>query len=234
MPISPPAYQLKFDLDLPEEESNSALSAEEINLREEAARKAFENGESFPKDENGKPIAPYNLALYISMRIGRWPFRVAALIMWLATPRKYRWPKTQDELANLLGMGSDRQFSVWRSKNPSIDLMMAEAWKKNAVERLPDSLEAMYEVAATPDYKGKGDRELHYKLAEILQDHSTINLNAASGDADDVLKNIPFAKLLELAGVNTPERIAEFKAKIAREHTEQVRVEEEARKDASE
>lgn len=222
MAISTPPYQLKFDLDLPEEESNSALSVEDVRIREEAARQKFESGESWDRDQSGKPLAPRMFDLYVALRVGRWPFRVAALIMWLATPKQYRYPKTQDQLANLLGMSSDRQFSVWRAKNPAIDAMVHEVWKKDAIERLPDSLEAMYQVAAIPDYKGKYDRELHYKLAGILRDRSEIDLKATGGSEDDVLKNIPFSKLLELAGVDTPEKIAEFKARMEEERMESV------------
>jgi hypothetical protein len=221
MPISAPPYQLKFNLDLPEEEASSTLSVEDIRIREEAARLRFESGESWERDMDGKPVMPHLFDLYLSLRIGRWPFRVAALIMWLGTPKKYRFPKTQDELANMLGMSSDRQFSVWRAQNPAIDEMVKEVWKKNAIERLPDSLEAMYTVAAREDYKGKYDRELHFKLAGILKTDTRIELESIGGNSDDILKGIPFNKLLELAGVDTPEKISEFKARIERERKEQ-------------
>lgn len=222
MALSTLPYQLKLDLDLPEsdEESVSVLSTEDIRIREEAARKKFETGESWEKDNDGKPVAPQLFDLYVALRVGRWPFRVAALIMWLATPKQYRYPKTQDQLADLLGMSSDRQFSVWRAKNPAIDTMVQEVWKKDAIERLPDSLEAMYQVAAQPNYKGKYDRELHFKLAGILKERSEIDLKSTGGSDDDVLKNIPFSKLLELAGVDTPEKIAEFKERMERERRE--------------
>lgn len=221
MPITVPSYQLMFNLDLPEEEHISALSADEVRIREEVARKEFESGASWELDQQGNKIAPYLFELYLSLRVGRWPFRVAALIMWLGTPKKYRWPKTQDQLANLLGMSSDRQFSVWRAKNPGIDAMVGEVWKKSAVERLSDSLEAMYTVAAQDNYKGKYDRELHFKLAGVLKDRSEIDLKSEGGSMDEVLKSIPFGKLLSLAGVDTPEKISEFKAKIEKDRMEQ-------------
>jgi len=234
MSISAPPYQLKFDLDIPEEESTSALSVDDIRIREEVARKAFETGESWNKDGEGKSIAPRNFDLYVALRVGRWPFRVAALIMWLATPKDYRYPKTQAQLATLLGMSSDRQFSVWRAQNPAIDAMVQEVWKKDAIERLPDSLEAMYSVAAQADYKGNRDRELHVKLAGILVDRSQVDLKSTGGDADDVLNNIPFNKLLELAGVDTPDKVAEFKARLEKERLEQeqLKTQDEAGRDA--
>lgn len=222
MPISGPAYQLTFDLDLPEEEAEkSALSVDEIRIREEVARQKLESGESWapgPEDEKQEPLW---WERYVMLRVGHWPFRVAALIAWLGTPRKYRWPATQKELANLLGMSSDRQFTVWRAKNPAIDAMVGEFWKAEAIGRLPDSMQAMFEVAAEPNYKGHRDRELHFKLADLLKDRTEIDLKAG-GDADALLKTLPFAKLLELAGINTPEKIAEFKARLEAERQAQL------------
>src|SRR5690349_7528095 len=109
MPISGPAYQLTFDLDLPEEETDpGALSADEIRTREEIARNKLESGESWITGGDGEKQEPLWWERYVMLRVGRWPFRVAALIAWLGTPKQYRWPKTQKELANLLGMSSDR------------------------------------------------------------------------------------------------------------------------------
>ena len=228
MPISGPAYQLTFNLDLPEEETpgEGVLSADEIRIREEVARQKLESGESWAPGAEGEQQEPLWWERYVMLRVGRWPFRVAALIAWLGTPKNYRWPKTQKELANLLGMSSDRQFTVWRAKNPAIDAMVGEFWKAEAIGRLPDSMNAMFEVAAQADYKGNRDRELHFKLADILKDRSEINLSAG-GDSDALLKSIPYSKLLELAGINTPEKIADFKAKLEEERQAQLKAEEE-------
>jgi len=227
MPISGPAYQLTFDLDLPEEEVDAAaLSAEDIRIREEVARNKLETGDAWASGKDGEKQEPLWWERYVMLRVGHWPFRVAALIAWLGTPRKYRWPETQKELANLLGMSSDRQFTVWRAKNPAIDAMVGEFWKAEAIGRLPDSMNAMFTVAAQEDYKGNRDRELHFKLADILKDRSEIDLRAG-GDADALLKTLPFGKLLELAGINTPEKIAEFKAKLEAERQAQLKAEEE-------
>lgn len=234
MPIQRPPYQLSFELDLPEEEQpgQSALSAEDIRIREEVARQKLETGELWPSASDGSKAEPFWWERYVMLRVGHWPFRVAALIAWLGTPRKYRWPKTQDELAKLLGMGSDRQFSVWRTKNPAIDAMADSYWQNVALDRLPDSMEAMFEVASEPNYKGNRDRELHFKVAQILKDDMNLNLSTG-GDMDALLKTIPFNKLLELAGVNTPEKVAELKAKLEQERLEQLQAEAEARqKDA--
>src|SRR3990170_8326636 len=100
MTISLLAHQLSFDWDLPEEEPGSALSAEEIQLRKDVARAFIENPVTWPKDKDGKPEKPYWFDRYVTLSETNWPFRVAVLTAWLETPKKYRYPKTQDELAD--------------------------------------------------------------------------------------------------------------------------------------
>lgn len=219
MPISPPVYQLKFDLDLPEEESNSALSADQIQARKDVARAMLENPDTWPKDKDGKPEKPFWFEHYLRLTIGRWPFRVAVLIAWLRTPKKYRWPKTQDALADILGMSSDRQFTVWRARNPQIDAMVHEAWQDRVLDGLSDSIDAMLEVAAMPDYKGKGDRELHFKLADILTDKVLLD---KSGNVD--LSKLSFAEKLKLAGLDDPEALLAFRQQIVSQNQSQIDV----------
>lgn len=212
MPITPPSHQLTFDLDLPEEEVSSSLSAEQIQARKDAARALLENPATWPKDETGKPVKPFWYEDYLKLSVGRWPFRVAVLIAWLKTPKKYRWPKTQDELADMLGMSSDRQFTVWRAKNPQIEAMVNEAWKNRILDGLTDSIDAMLEVAAIPDYKGRGDRELHFKMADILTDRMVVN------DGSNIdLSKLSFAEKLKLAGVNSPDDLIALREKLMKE-----------------
>jgi len=213
MPISI-AHQLSFDWDLPEEESNSVLSAEEIQLRKDVARAFIENPETWPKDSDGKPEKPLWFDRYVTLSETRWPFRVAVLTAWLETPRKYRWPKTQDKLADILGMGSDRQFTVWMAKNPQIKAMVHQAWKERALDRLNDSMEAMFEVAAMPDYKGRGDRELHFKVAEILSDRVILD---NSGNVD--LSKLSFEEKLRLAGLDSPDALMALKKELAQKQS---------------
>lgn len=182
-------------------------------MREEAARRLFENGESWQKDPAGKPVEPFNFELYENLRAIRIPFRAAVLVMWLATPAKYRYPKTKNELANMLGLSSPRQFSVWMAKNPVLQTFVKEAWRVRSVDRLSDSLEAMYTVAAEPDYKGKGDRELHFKLAGILSDK--IELNDKTGVPD--LTKMSFEDKLKMAQLTNVDEILALKAKLRKD-----------------
>ena len=218
MPI-PIAHQLSFDWDLPEEDSSSALSPEEIQLRKDVARAFIENPSTWPKDNDGKPEKPYWFDRYLTLSETRWPFRVAVLTAWLETPKKYRWPKTQDQLADMLGMSSDRQFTVWMAKNPQIKAMVHSAWKEKALDRLNDSMDAMYEVAATADYKGKGDRELHFKVAGILNDTVIVD---KSGNVD--LSKLSFEEKLRLAGLDNPEALIALRSELAKRRAEMERL----------
>jgi hypothetical protein len=221
MPITPPPFQLTFDLDLPEEEVSAHLSQEQIQARKDTARALLENPATWPKGEDGKPEKPFWFENYLRLTVGRWPFRVAVLIAWLRTPKKYRWPKTQDELADMLGMSSDRQFAVWRAKNSQIEAMVNEAWKDRVLEGLGDSIEAMLEVARIPDYKGKGDRELHFKMADILTERMVLN-NAGNVD----LNKLTFEEKLRMAGLDDPEALLAFRKKLMEDSTTEVYTEE--------
>jgi hypothetical protein len=209
--------QLKFEWDLPEEEISSALSADEIQLRKDLAEAFIRNPGHWEKDAEGKPVPPYWLNQAITLHEGKmkFPFRAAVLAAWLCTPKKYRYPETQDQLAGLLGLSSDRQFTVWMAKNPQIKAVVHSAWKENALDRLNDSMEAMYTVAALADYKGKGDRELHFKVAGILNDTVIVD---KSGNVD--LSKLSFDEKLRLAGLDNPDALIALRAELAKRRTE--------------
>ncbi len=211
------ANQMKFEWDLPEEESSSALSAEEVQLRKDLAEAFIRNPDHWEKDSAGKPVKPYWLDQAISLHEGkmRFPFRAAVLAAWLSTPKKYRYPKTQDQLADLLGLSSDRQFTIWMAKNPQIKALVHGSWKENALDRLSDSMEAMYEVASQADYKGKGDRELHFKVAGILNDTVIVD---KTGNVD--LSKLSFDEKLRLAGLDDPDALIALRAELARRRAE--------------
>lgn len=227
-----PPKQMTFEWDLPEDESSSALSAEEIQFRKDLAEAFLRNPEHWEKDGKGNPIKPYWMDHAITLHEGkmRFPFRAAVLAAWLATPKKYRVPKTQDELANLLGLSSDRQFTIWMARNPQIKAIAHTAWKERALDRVNDSMEAMFEVASLPDYKGKGDRELHFKVAEILSDKLVID---TQGKVD--LSKLSFDEKLHLAGLDSPEALIKVREELAkrRAEMEQLSNQEEEASDAT-
>ena len=147
MPIQKPDYQLSFDLDLPDEQPSgrSAMSVEEIRLRSETARQAFE----------GRTDMKW-LEEYSRLRDGGWDWRVAAYIAWASSPKVDRDPKTQDELARRhLGLTSDRAIATWRKKNPAIDEMVAILQSAGTWEFRADQFDALNEGArkSKEDYK---------------------------------------------------------------------------------
>ncbi len=216
MAVNKPSYQLKLDLDLPDaivaDAGALALSTEDIRLRSEAARQKLEGGELWPVGENGEKNIPAWYEEYIKLLIGKWPWRVAVYMAWLAQP-KPRWPETQMELAKMLGLSSDRQFSVWRAKNPAIDAMVQDVRFGMIFERLGDVINAGLDVASIPDYKSKGDRELIYKLAGVLNDKIETNILNAVGVVD--LSQLSFEDKLRMAGLDNPDEMAEFKKELA-------------------
>lgn len=214
MPIRQPEYQLKLGLDLPEEApASQVLSAEDVRIRAEAARAQLEGGNLWPKDAQGKSQTPAWYEQYLKLVYGGWPWRVAVLIAWMAMDKPRRWPATQDELAiKILGLNSDRQFSVWMAKNPAIaaqvhDVRFALVW-----DNLSDVLAAGMAVAMEKDYKGRGDREMIYKMAGILSDKVQAEIYDKSAIAD--LSKLSFGEKLRLAGLDSAGALAALKEKL--------------------
>lgn len=215
MPIKRPDYQLRLNLDLPDElQVTGVLSVDEIRIRAETARARLENGQSWKPDELGRAVPPAWYQEYLQLLTGGWDWRVAVYIAWKATPKKYRWPESQEELATqVLGLTSDRVISTWRAKNPAIDAMVQDVGSARVLDRLNDSIDAMLEVASQPNYKGRGDRELHFKLAGVLSEQ--IDINDKSGLPD--LSKLSWNEKLKLAGLDTPEKIAAYKEELAKQ-----------------
>ena len=163
MSIKKPVYQLSLALELPEPEDDQQ-SAEEAQLRSDAAKRALEG-------LYGKAGAPRWLDDYIELCGGGWPWRVAAYIAWASTPKMAREPRSQEELARLhLGLSTDRAISTWRSRNPMIDQMVhklqgSPLWKHRA-----EIITAMVAVAVKPDAKGHQDRKMALKMMGDLDE----------------------------------------------------------------
>lgn len=155
MPIPKPTYQLPLLLDLPEAEDG--IPREQALVRAEAARKALE-------ELYGKVGAPRWLDEYLELTKGGWPWRVAVYIAWASTPRTGRDPKTQDELARLVGLNSDRAISTWRKRNPAIDEMVRVMQAIPLFKHRAEIFTALAAVAVRPEYKSHNDRKLALEL----------------------------------------------------------------------
>jgi hypothetical protein len=152
------------------------ISPDEANRISDMARMALE--ELRP---GGMAIeAPKWFEDYRRLRDVGWPWRVACYIAWAASPKKNRKPKSQEELATMfLGLTSDRQITTWRKKNPVIDETIALLQAAPLFEARRDAFEALIESASNPDYKGKGDRELLFKMLGDLVDKRELRLRGS-------------------------------------------------------
>lgn len=207
MPIQKPDYQLKLPLKIDEElnDQQPGLSAEDVRLRSEAARIALnslENDALLWKDQ------------YIQLVEGGWNWRVAAYIAWASCPRNKRLPKTQDELATKhLGLTSDRAINTWRKNNDAIDVMVAVLQSAPLWEHRSEIYAALVQVATSPEYKGHNDRKLALELLGDYVPKSKLEAELNQKIMDD-LSTLPFEEKLKLAGLNDPEKLAEFKTKL--------------------
>lgn len=147
-----------FDVDLLDDGQPGPLSFEAVRRREALGMQAFrDRAMSLPYFET-----------FLDLLDGNWPPRIAAFIAWASSPKIDRQPKTQEELAHILGLTSDRQFSKWRRQYPSIDSLIAKLQIEPLLKHRADVFQALVESASNPDYKNHPDRKL---FAEITGDY---------------------------------------------------------------
>jgi len=156
--------QMAFDLDLPEEERGAGgyVTPEEAQRRSLAAQGAL--------TVMGQASAPMWFEQYTMLLAAGWPWRVACYIAWASSPKKSRWPRTQEELATaVLGLTSDRQVATWRKRNPGIDEVISVLQALPLVEHRADIYAALIESATNPDHRNHPDREM---ALELLGDYT--------------------------------------------------------------
>lgn len=146
--------QLVLELELPDVEIDGS-NKEQARLRMEVARQALESREDVPW-----------LSDHFMLRDKGWPFRQAAYIAWASTPSDQREPKTQQELAALLGLSSDRAISTWRKKNPAIletiALMQSAALWSHRSDAFSNLIKGMKQAGA--DYKFFNHLKLYLEM----------------------------------------------------------------------
>lgn len=94
----------------------------------------------------------------------RWNWRQALYIAWMATPRGKRIPKTQGELADMLGLSSPAAFRNWRRHKPEIDERIKAVPRDLLITHLADVYDALVEVASSPDPRSHPDRKLFLEM----------------------------------------------------------------------
>ena len=197
--------QLGFDLDLDEVAEDAierSISPEEARLISEAARQVFENRQSSilslaPDVELEETEGWYRD--YVRLREQGWPWRIAAYIAWAASPKLSRWPSTLSKLATeVLGLRGPRTIHNWRKKHPSLDSVVGMLQTAPLFEHRRDVINALIEMARTPDYKAFNDRKLFLELMGDYVPKSQLSLKN-SGKAND-LSELSDAELDLLAG----------------------------------
>ena len=184
--------QLAMDLDIDEETSPTAgpVAPEEAKRRSEAARTQLEL-------QQGE--VPAWMEEYLQLREAGWPWRVAAYIAWAASPRKKRFPKTQQLLATeVLGLNSDRVIGTWRSKNPAIDECVALLQAAPLLQHRRDILEALIASASDPSYRNHQDRKMALSMLGDYVPRSRLDVHKP-GDPED-LSELSDAELDMMAG----------------------------------
>lgn len=201
-----PDYQLKLPLKLEagEEEAPAGfVSPEEARLRSETARKAFERNGELPYANE-----------YLRLRENGWDWRVAAYIVWASSPQP-RVPKTQYELATqYLGLTSDRVISTWRKNNPQIEEMVAVMQSAPLWEFRAEIYKALIESAIKPEYKGHNDRKLALEMMGDYVSRSKLEAELNQRLVGE-LGSLSFDEKLRLAGLDTVEKIEQFKREMA-------------------
>lgn len=112
-----------------------------------------------------------------------WDWRKALYIAWAQLPLAVRWPKTQEELAVIMGLRSARTIRKWRERNPGIDLLVKRAMGARAASRVSELtaniLTRTYQVGMTHDYKGHKDRRLWLEADGLLKQQVDVTLTSA-------------------------------------------------------
>lgn len=213
-----PVTQLQLDgfADLVRDSEESGqgeapMSWMEIQEREMAARMALEG-----KLETDGEIPGWADTYHWMIDSGI-PWKIAAFVAWSTTIKKYRWPKTLEELATqVLGLNSARRIFEWRRKYPYIDQMIADLQAAAYLEYIPGAIRASGEVAGRDDYKSTAERRLMYEAVGIIQNKSkvtveegAVNLGAGRKLLDQLRKRST-SELLDLLGTDAPELMQEL------------------------
>lgn len=183
--------QLQFDLELDEVEEDAqegAISYEEAQRRSLAARAIFENLRARRGVTELGEAQPTWFSEYLKLIELGWPWRVACYIAWASSPKINRWPGTLKELAEtVLGLTGPRVVYTWRQKHATIDQVIAMMQAAPLFEHRRDVIEALVEMARTPDYKNFNDRKLFLEMIGDYVPKSKLEVGrSAAGDESEL------------------------------------------------
>lgn len=99
----------------------------------------------------------------------RWDWRKSLYIAWSVVPRGERFPKTEQELAQLMRLSSTRVFRAWKEKDPEIAERIARLPKKMLTSHIADVYNALVAVAASPVPAAHQDRKMFLEMVGEYQ-----------------------------------------------------------------
>lgn len=184
-------------LEIEVEPGAKALSAQDLRVMAEAAKEALKK-ENIPFEKAVRWLDTFQELLNVG-----WRWQVAAFVAWASTPKRKRWPRTQEELAvEVLGLASDRAIANWRKKNPAIDELIGILQGNAMLEGRADAIDALLESAATDSYRNQPDRRLLFQLTGDLVEKSEVGVTNPLTQDNNKLSD---AALLAKAGPKAKE-----------------------------
>lgn len=169
-------YQVSFDLE------NSEQSAIQLAFGLELVK-----AEEWRRPEHLVDIGVSGWQeLYHELCRQGWRWQKAAFMAWRAAPRRYRKPRTQEELAKLLGYAGDKVFRIWLKKPEQGPLMLQVIGQARQIIfelNLADVDHVTIERAVSVD-STVAERKLFYDLLERL--HSQAGEPDLSDDYSDL------------------------------------------------
>jgi hypothetical protein len=131
-------------------------------------------------------------ALYSDLVAQGWYWRKAAVVAWLATPKKERRPEHQYELANMLGCGQDIITNL--KQRPEVQAQIMRITVAGLIEHKAAVDAALIESASSSDYKANQDRKTFYTLIGALKEQHELAVRT-----DDSMSDMSTDELMALA-----------------------------------
>lgn len=156
---------------------------------EEAQRISFAAQEAFEEllDDPERPEAAPLKDPFRELCAQGWDWRKALYVAWAKLPIRGRWPRTQEELAEVLGLRSARTIRKWRERNPGIDFLVSQARAGVITERTVEVLNKSFEVATAEGYKGFNDRKMLLEIDGVYRQKQDISVTTPV-NADDMAR----------------------------------------------
>ena len=98
-------------------------------------------------------------------------YTLAAYVVWNDTPKRLRVPKTQIELARLLGYEKDDVFRKWRKTHSELfkEERTIRVVEDMIMDRIADVVDASIECAVNDGAQGHPDRKMLAEIAKIYR-----------------------------------------------------------------